>query len=89
MNEKRTNRKPLKTREPDMRPDYDFSAAVRGKYFKRYFESTNVVVLDPDIAKRFKNSASVNKALRTYLQTTKQGPTTRTTRVRAKVARPG
>jgi len=89
MNEKRTNRKPLKTRELEMRPDYDFSGAVRGKYFKRYLESTNVVVLDPDIAKRFKNSASVNNALRTYLQTTKQGPDARTTRVRAKVARPG
>jgi len=47
-----------------MRPEYDFSSAVRGKYYQRYLESTNVVVLDPDVAKRFKNSTAVNEALR-------------------------
>ena len=35
-----------------MRSEYDFSGAVRGKYHKRYIESTNVVVLAPDVAKR-------------------------------------
>ena len=43
-----------------MRPEYDFSGAIRGKYYRRYLESTNVVVLDPDVAKRFKNSTAVN-----------------------------
>ena len=47
-----------------MRAEYDFSGAVRGKYYQRYLESTNVVVLDPDVAKRFKNSTAVNEALR-------------------------
>jgi hypothetical protein len=55
-----------------MRSEYDFSGAVRGKYYKRYLEGTNVVVLEPDVAKRFKNSASVNKVLRAYLRGSKR-----------------
>ena len=74
MSEKHTSRKPLKVSEPEMRSEYDFSGAVRGKYYKRYLEETNVVVLDPDVAKRFKNSASVNKVLRTFLKGSKRGP---------------
>jgi hypothetical protein len=57
-----------------MRSEYDFSGAVRGKYYKRYLEGTNVVVLEPDVAKRFKNSASVNKVLRAYLRGSKRAP---------------
>jgi hypothetical protein len=36
--------------EDDLRPEYDFdiSKAVRGKYYRQYIESTNVVVLDPN-----------------------------------------
>jgi hypothetical protein len=56
-----------------MRSEYDFSGAVRGKYYKRYLEGTNVVVLEPDVAKRFKNAASVNKVLRAYLKGPKRG----------------
>ena len=71
-----------------MRPEYDFSGAVRGKYCKRYLEVTNVVVLEPDVAKRFKNSASVNKVLRTFLKSSRQGPTARSTAtVRKRAAR--
>ncbi len=77
MSERRTSRKPLKVSEPEMRPEYDFSHAVRGKYYKRYLEGTNVVVLEPDIAKRFKSSAAVNKVLREYLRGKEQAaPTT-------------
>jgi hypothetical protein len=84
MSEKHTSRKLLKASEPDMRPEYDFSEAVRGKYHKRYLEGTNVVVLEPDVAKRFKNSQAVNEALRTYLKSEKRGPTTRSTRTSRK-----
>lgn len=73
MSEKHTSRKPLKVSEPEMRSGYDFSGAVRGKYYKRYLEGTNVVVLDPDVAKRFKNSASVNKVLREYIKNPRRG----------------
>lgn len=52
-----------------MRPEYDFSNAIRGKYQKRLAkEGSNVVVLDPDIAKAFPDSASVNEALRVVLK---------------------
>ena len=47
-----------------MRPEYDFSEGVRGKYYQRYMESGNVVVLEPDVHRRFRNPSAVNKALR-------------------------
>ena len=50
--------------ELDMRSEYDFSGGVRGKYAARYAEGSNVVVLDPDVAKVFSNAESVNRALR-------------------------
>ena len=58
----------------DLRPEYafDFSKAERGKYHKRYLESSNVVVLDGDVAERFPNAVAVNAALRALLQLTSQ-----------------
>ena len=53
--------------DPDLRDEYDFSRGERGKYAKRFAEGSNVVVLDPDVAKRFVDSASVNDALRSFL----------------------
>jgi hypothetical protein len=47
-----------------MLPEYDFSKGVRGKYARRYAEGSNVVVLSPDLAAVFPDSASVNEALR-------------------------
>jgi len=49
------------------RPEYkrsDFGELVRGKYAKRIRESTNVIVLDPEVAKVFPNDEAVNNALR-------------------------
>lgn len=62
-------RKPSrKTRSPrngdDLRAEYDFSGGVRGKHAARYAEGTNVVLLDPDVAKAFPNPATVNEMLR-------------------------
>lgn len=55
--------------EPDdeMMEEYDFSEGVRGKYAKQYAEGTNVVVLEPDVAREFPSSQSVNDALRALL----------------------
>ena len=53
----------------EMRPEYDFSGGVRGKYAQRFREGTNVIVLDPDVAAEFKDSAAVNDALRQLLKT--------------------
>ena len=52
--------------------EFDYSKAVRGKYFKRLLEEgANVVVLEPEIAKVFTSSAAVNDALRSLLEITR------------------
>jgi hypothetical protein len=54
-----------KTTESDeMKPEYDFSDGVRGKHYRAYQQGTNVVLLEPDIAEVFRDSAAVNHALR-------------------------
>ena len=65
----------MKTKRPapvdDLRPEYnfDYSTAVRGKYYRRLMkEGANVVVLAPDVAKVFRSSAAVNEALRSLLR---------------------
>ncbi len=58
----------------ELRPEYnfDYSKAVRGKYYKRILaEGANVVMLEPDVAKAFVDSAAVNDALRSLLDLTK------------------
>jgi hypothetical protein len=51
-------------RDPDMLSDYDFTDGVRGKYVDRFAQGSSVVVLDPDVARVFTDSESVNQALR-------------------------
>ena len=78
----------------EMRAEYnfDYTKAVRGKYFKRILkEGTNVAVLDPDVAKAFPNSQAVNDALRVVLQAglaARRAPK-RPARARAKATRTG
>ena len=47
-----------------MRPEYDFSNGVRGKHAARYAEGTNVIVLEPDVAREFRTAEEVNETLR-------------------------
>ena len=56
----------------DLRSEYDFSAGVRGKHHQNYQAGTNVVFLDADVAKAFKDSESVNQALRLLLDLAKR-----------------
>ena len=58
------NQEPETTVNDEMKPEYDFSGGVRGKYYEAYKQATNIVVLDPDVAEVFRDSASVNEALR-------------------------
>jgi hypothetical protein len=54
-----------------LRPEYrrsEFGDIVRGKYARRLAESTNIVVLDPQVAKAFPNDDAVNRALRGLLE---------------------
>ena len=55
----------------DMRPSYkrsDFKKIERGKYAARLRESTNIIILDPEVAKVFPNNEAVNKALRGLIE---------------------
>ena len=51
----------------EIREYYDFSKGVRGKYADRFAKGSNVVVLEPDVAKAFPDSESVNRALRKFV----------------------
>jgi hypothetical protein len=55
----------------EMRPEYNFSSGVRGKYDAAYMRSGNVVIFDLDVAEIFRDSASVNEALRLLAQIAK------------------
>ena len=64
----------------EFRPEYsrsDFGTLVRGKYAPRLREKSNVVVLDPKIAKLFPNGASVNAALRALADIAKRTSSSR------------
>ena len=54
-----------------IRPEYDFSVGVRGKHHEQHKAGTNVAFLDADVAKAFKDSESVNRALRLLLDLAK------------------
>jgi hypothetical protein len=56
-------------------PEMDLSGGVRGKHYEAYKRGTNVVLLEPDIAKVFRDSAVVNQALREYLSEHGEPPT--------------
>jgi hypothetical protein len=61
--------KPKAPKVAQMRDEYEFKDAVRGKYRDRLVkEGSNVVVLDPDVAEVFTDSASVNDALRVVIK---------------------
>lgn len=58
--------KPGEIEEDDI-PETDFSGGVRGKYYEHAMQGSNVVLLEPDVAKVFRDSAVVSQALREYL----------------------
>lgn len=67
----------MKQQNDDMRTEYDLRGGVRGKYYKQYKEGTNVVLLEPDLAKVFRDSDTVNQALRVYLSEHGEPPSER------------
>ena len=62
--------------DEDILPEYDFAHGVRGKHHEAYEAGTNVVFLEPDIAKVFKDSDSVNRVLRLLLNLAKENVST-------------
>jgi len=66
-----------RTSKDDMRPEYDFAnmkGGIRGKYAAQFRSGTNLVLLDPEIAKAFPTDVSVNQVLRVVLDLTSQVP---------------
>jgi len=59
----------------ELRPEYNLKSllkdGVRGKYAKKYREGTNLVLLEPDVAKAFPNEKAVNDALRLVIKLNK------------------
>jgi hypothetical protein len=59
----------------ELRPEYDLKSllkgGVRGKYAMKYREGTNLVLLEPEIAKAFPNEKAVNDALRLVIKLNK------------------
>jgi hypothetical protein len=73
----------------ELRPEYkhsDFGTLVRGKYAARIAAATNVVVLEPEVAKVFPNDKAVNEALQGLIKIAEATarPVPRSVRTRAK-----
>ncbi|HEX7055058.1 MAG TPA: hypothetical protein VF211_14120 [Burkholderiales bacterium] len=62
----------------------DFGTLVRGKYAQKVADATNVVVLEPQVARAFPNDHAVNNALKRLMRERKGGarPAGRTARTR-------
>jgi len=56
----------------ELRPEYNLrrllKGGVRSKYAKRYHPGTNLVLLDPDVRRAFRNDRAVNQALRVVME---------------------
>jgi hypothetical protein len=59
----------------ELRSEYDLKSllkgGVRGKYAKKYRAGTNLILLEPDVAKAFPNEKAVNEALRLVMKLNK------------------
>jgi len=74
-----------KVKSDELRPEYrreDLGPGVRGKYLESYRAGTNLVLLNPDVAKAFPTEESVNSALRSLIDVAHRsvGPTKRSSR---------
>lgn len=56
----------------ELRPKYDMKSllkgGVRGKYAARYRAGTNLVLLEPEVAKALPNEKAVNEALKLVIK---------------------
>ena len=61
---RKVSRRRVTEDQDTMRPEYDFSRAVRGVTAARYAQGANVVVIDPEVLDVFPDGPSVNETLR-------------------------
>ena len=59
-------------KDKDMLEEYDFSQAIIGKYSRKYAGGTNVIVIEPDVARYFPDNETVNQALRSLVEIIKK-----------------
>ena len=73
----------MKKASEDIRSEYDFSRGVRGKYSLQFRRGANLVLLEPEVAEFFFDSAAVNDALKALIEIAKRGrkPRRRATKV--------
>ncbi len=67
----------MKQRGDDLRPEYDLArlkGGVRGKYHQQATAGTNLILLEPDVARAFPDSSSVNRALRLLREVATKSP---------------
>ena len=75
----------------NLRVEYDLTqleGGVRGKYYDRARAGTNLVLLEPEIARAFPNAESVNEALRLLMHAARAstGPKAKPSRSRRRRA---
>jgi hypothetical protein len=59
-------------RSDDLRPEYDLSELgpmVQGKYYRQAISGSNLILIEPELARVFPDSDSVNRALRLLVKT--------------------
>jgi hypothetical protein len=84
--------KKAKSTPDELRAEYkrsDFGNLERGKYYERVKSSSNVVVLDDEVAAIFPNSAAVNKALHSLANVAEKVSQTRRSTGRGKQRKTG
>ena len=69
----RTRRRTTGAPRDTMRPEYDFSRAVRGATAARYAQGTNIAVIDRKVLDVSPDGASVNEALRALAPVIRRG----------------
>ena len=60
----------------ELRSEYDLASlkgGVRGKYLDRATAGTTLVLLEHDVAEAFPDGSAVNRALRAYLRSERDG----------------
>jgi len=58
-------------RNDDLRPEYDLArlaGGIRGKYYREAVAGTNLILIEPELARVFPDSESVNRALRLLME---------------------
>jgi hypothetical protein len=84
---------PAKRQDDDLLPEYDLShlrGGIRGKYYRQATAGTNLMLIEPELAKVFPDAESVNRALRLLVDTAEAatGPVGRRQGTSNKRARP-